>query len=82
MDTRKLIIWIIMGVIAGFLASILVGGSGLIRYLITGVLGAFVGGFLAQAFKIKPNLGHPLVDQIAIATAGAIVVVIAARIIA
>jgi len=71
-----------MGVIAGFLASILVGGSGLIRYLITGVLGAFVGGFLAQMFNIKPNLGHPLVDQITIATAGAIVVVIAARIIA
>ena len=71
-----------MGVIAGFLASILVGGSGIIRYLITGVLGAFVGGFLAQTFNIRPNLGHPMIDQVVIATAGAIVIVIAARIIA
>ena len=82
MDTRAIIIWLVIGIVAGFLASILVGGSGLIRYLITGVLGAFVGGFLAQMFNIRLNLGHPLVDQIVIATMGAIVVVIAARIIA
>jgi len=82
MDTRTVIIWLVIGIVAGFLASILVGGSGLIRYLITGILGAFVGGFLAQTLNIKLNLGHPLADQIAIATLGAIVVVIAARIIA
>ena len=81
MDTRTIIVWIVIGIVAGFLASVLVGGSGLIRYLITGVLGAFVGGFLAQTFNIRLNLGHPLVDQIAIATAGAIVVVILARLI-
>ena len=67
---------------AGFLASILVGGSGLIRYLITGVLGAFVGGFLASQFNVTLNLGHPLVDQIVIATGGAIIVVIIARMLA
>lgn len=82
MDARTLIVWALIGIVAGFLASVLVGGSGLIRYLITGVLGAFVGGFLAQTFGIRLNLGHPLVDQIAVATMGAIVVVIAARILA
>ena len=80
MDTRTIIIWAIIGIIAGYLASVLVGGSGIIRYLITGVLGAFVGGFLAQTFNIRLNLGHLLLDQIAIATMGAIVVVIVAGI--
>lgn len=82
MDTRALIIWAVMGIIAGYLASILVGGSGLVRYLITGILGAFVGGYLANLFNVRLNLGHPMVDQIVIATAGAIIVVIIARILA
>ena len=76
MDKRAIIVWAIIGIIAGYLASVVLGGNGLIRYLITGLLGAFVGGFLAQVFNIRINLGHYLLDQIAIATMGAIVVVI------
>ncbi len=79
MDARSLIIWALVGIVAGYLASIFVGGGGLIRYLITGMLGAFVGGFLAGQFNIQLNLGHPLADQIVIATVGAIIVVVIAR---
>ena len=43
MDLRALGIFLAIGLIAGFLASFVVGGGGLIRYLITGVIGAFVG---------------------------------------
>ena len=40
--------WIIVGLVAGVLASLLVGGSGygLIGDIVVGIVGAFVGGFL------------------------------------
>lgn len=82
MNAQSLIIWAVIGIVAGFLASFVVGGGGLIRYLITGLLGAFVGGFLAQQFNISLGLGSVIVEQIIIATIGAIIVVLLARLIA
>jgi uncharacterized membrane protein YeaQ/YmgE (transglycosylase-associated protein family) len=68
----------IIGIVAGFLASLVMGGGGLLRYLITGVLGAFVGGFLAQQVQHQPGIWQRLVEQIIVATVGAIIVVLAA----
>ncbi len=80
MDTRSLLVFLAIGIVAGFLASFVVGGGGLLRYLITGVIGAFVGGYLFQVLGI--NIGaNPLVSQIITSTVGAIVVVIIARMI-
>ena len=42
-QTRNLIVFALIGLAAGYLASVIVGGSGLIRYLISGVAGAFIG---------------------------------------
>lgn len=81
MDAKSLLIFLGIGLVAGFLASFFVGGGGLIRYMITGVIGAFVGGFLFQALGISIG-GSPLVNQIVTSTAGAIVVVLLARLIA
>lgn len=42
--------WIIVGLVAGVLASLLVGsGGGLIVDIVIGVVGAFVGGWLFRA---------------------------------
>jgi len=82
MDAKALITLAVIGIVAGFLASILVGGGGLLFYLITGVLGAFVGGFLVNATGMNLRLGHPLANQIAVATIGAIVVILLAHLIA
>jgi len=41
-----LITWLVVGLVAGVLAAILVGGVGLIGDIIVGVLGAFVGGWI------------------------------------
>ena len=82
MDVRALIVFAVVGIIAGFLASFLVGGGGLIRYLITGVIGAFVGGFLLGSLGINLGISNPLASQIVTATIGAVVVVLAARVIA
>lgn len=82
MDAKAIVTWIIIGLIAGWLASLIVGGGGLVRYLITGLIGAFVGGFLANRFNIRLNLGNAFLEQIIISAVGAIVVVLLARLIA
>jgi uncharacterized membrane protein YeaQ/YmgE (transglycosylase-associated protein family) len=79
-DAQKLIIWAIIGIVAGWLASVVVGGGGgLLRYLITGLIGAFVGGFVFQMAGWKLNLGNDWIEQIIVAAIGAIIVVILAR---
>jgi uncharacterized membrane protein YeaQ/YmgE (transglycosylase-associated protein family) len=76
------VILAVVGLIAGWLSGLLLGGGGLIRNLIVGVMGAYVGGFLVQMLNLRIGLGSPWLDQIAVATIGAIVVTILARIIA
>jgi len=82
LDAQKLIIWAIIGIVAGWLASVVVGGGGgLVRYLITGLIGAIVGGFVFQAAGWKLNLGNDWLEQIVVAFIGAIIVVILARLV-
>lgn len=42
--------WLIVGLIAGFLASVVMrgGGYGIVGDIIVGIVGAFLGGFLAS----------------------------------
>lgn len=81
MDGRSLIAFLLIGLVAGWLASFIVGGGGLVKYLISGVLGAFVGPMVLQALKVDLKIGNPLASQIITSTIGAIVVVIIARLI-
>ena len=81
-NTRAIIVFLLIGLVAGWLASWIVGGSGLLTYLISGVLGAFVGGYLFSALKINLPIRNVWVSQIITATVGAIIVVIVARLIA
>jgi uncharacterized membrane protein YeaQ/YmgE (transglycosylase-associated protein family) len=80
------IIMALTGLVAGWLAGLLLGGGGLFRNLIVGMIGAFVGGFLVQQGLLKlpynfdtiiPGFGN----QIAVSTIGALLVVVLARII-
>lgn len=80
--TRQIVITLVIGLVAGWLASLVVGGGGLIRYVITGIIGAFVGTFVLGALGIRLRLGNSLLEQIVTAAVGAIIVVILARIIA
>ncbi|WP_428525451.1 GlsB/YeaQ/YmgE family stress response membrane protein [Roseibium sp.] len=82
MDVKAILIWVAIGIIAGWLASVIVGGGGLIRYLITGLIGAFVGGFLFKLVGINIDLGNAYVNEIVVAAIGAVVIVLLARLIA
>ncbi len=80
--TEGWIVFLLIGLIAGFLASLIVGGGGLISCLVSGVIGAFVGGFLFHYFGISLGIENALVVEIIHATVGAIIVVLLARLIA
>ncbi|MBB3288867.1 MULTISPECIES: GlsB/YeaQ/YmgE family stress response membrane protein [Rhizobium] len=80
--TEGWIVFLLIGLVAGFLASLIVGGGGLISCLVSGVIGAFVGGFLFHYFGISLGIENALVVEIIHATVGAIIVVLLARLIA
>lgn len=82
MDAQALIIMLVVGAIAGWLASIVVGGPwGLLGYIVAGVIGGVVGGWILHALKLNINLGSPLVNSIAVSFIGAVVVILIARLI-
>ncbi|HSJ13030.1 MAG TPA: GlsB/YeaQ/YmgE family stress response membrane protein [Longimicrobiales bacterium] len=67
-----LLTWLIVGLIAGVLAAMLVGGVGLIGNIVVGIVGAFVGGWIfAQLGVTTPFAG--LAGTIFTAFIGAIV---------
>lgn len=82
MNIQSLVITIAIGLVAGWLASIVVGGGGLIRYIITGLIGSFVGTYLLSALGINLGISNPLASQVVTGAIGAIVVVLLARLIA
>jgi uncharacterized membrane protein YeaQ/YmgE (transglycosylase-associated protein family) len=81
-DLTALLIFLGIGLVAGWLASLILGGGGLVRHLIVGVIGAFVGGWLLSLAGITLPVGNVLLSQIITATIGAIVVILVARVIA
>ena len=56
MTLEQVIVWIIVGGIAGFLADALVGGVrlGVLEAIVVGILGAFVGGWLFWTLGVSP----------------------------
>jgi len=81
-DLTALLIFLAIGLVAGWLASLILGGGGLMRNLIVGVIGAFVGGWLLSAVGVSLPIGNALLSQIITATIGAIVVILIARVVA
>ena len=69
------IAWIILGLIAGFIASKIVNksGEGFLVDILLGVVGAVVGGFLFTLFGAAPVTGLNIYSII-VAVIGAIVV--------
>ncbi len=70
--------WLIVGAIAGWLASMFMGrgGYGLIGDIIIGIIGAFVGGFIVSL--INPNFsmnGNSWWVTIPVAFIGAVIVI-------
>lgn len=73
MTVEYILIWILIGAVAGWLASQIVrgGSSGLLPNIVIGIVGAFVGGWLLRELGISVAAG--LLGVILSATIGAIV---------
>jgi len=80
-DTHSLIIWLIVGAIAGWLAGTLIkgGGFGLIGDIVVGIIGAFIGGWLAGVLNI--HVGTGIIATIITATVGAAVLILLLRLV-
>jgi uncharacterized membrane protein YeaQ/YmgE (transglycosylase-associated protein family) len=74
--------WIIVGLVAGVLASLVMGGTGygIIGDIIIGIVGAFVGGWLFAQMGVHSPLGG-LPGTIFVAFIGAIVLLFILRLI-
>jgi uncharacterized membrane protein YeaQ/YmgE (transglycosylase-associated protein family) len=79
----SIIAWIVLGLIAGFVASKIYSGSGqgLILDIVLGIVGAFVGGFLFSFFGASPVTGFNIYSMI-VAIIGAVVVLWLYRLVA
>lgn len=71
----SILAWIVLGLVAGFIASKIVtrSGGGLMMDLVLGVIGAFVGGFLFTQFGAAGVTGFNIYSVL-VATVGAVVV--------
>ena len=81
MQAQTLIIWLVVGAIAGLLAGMAVkgGGFGLLGDIIVGIIGAFFGGWLLPRLGI--NFGIGMVPVIITATIGAVILLLSLRLI-
>lgn len=78
MTAESIVVWIIVGIVAGFLAGQIVKGYGfgLIGNLIVGIVGAVLAGYLLPAVGIGFSLGNAIVTEIVYATIGAVVLLL------
>ena len=82
MNAQQLITWLVVGLIAGWLASLFVGGpSNILGYLLAGLIGGFVGSWLFNALGWNLNLGNTLVESIITSAIGAIILVLLAKLV-
>ena len=76
--------WIVVGLIAGWLAGLVVkgGGFGCVGDIIVGVIGGLLGGWLASSFF---HMGNPIsginIESIVVAFIGAVILIIILRLI-
>lgn len=77
MALESLIILLVIGAIAGFLAGLIVKGYGfgLIGNIVVGIVGAFIGSWLLPQVGFAIG-GEPIVGQIISATIGAVILLV------
>ena len=76
---ESLIWWLIVGLIAGFLASVVMrgGGYGIVGDIVVGLIGAFIGGWLFGLLGVSASGG--LLGSIIVAFIGACILILLLR---
>ncbi len=80
MGLEILLLWLVVGLVAGVLASLLVGGTGsLVADIAVGIAGAFVGGWIFRSVSADSPGGFG--GTILVAFVGAVVLLLVFRLI-
>src|SRR3954470_16020973 len=75
----NIISWLVLGLIAGFIASKIVNksGEGVVLDIIHGIIGAFVGGFIVRTLGIGGGVSGLNIPSLVVAVLGAVVFLVA-----
>ena len=81
MDLISILVFLLIGAIAGWLAGLIVrgGGYGLIGDIIVGIVGAFIAGLILP--RIGVSLGGGVIGAILGATIGAVILLLIVRLV-
>ncbi len=81
MALESLIIFLIVGAVAGWLAGLIVKGYGfgLLGNMVVGVVGAFIGGWLFGHFNVMHGQG--IIGELVGATVGAVILLLILRLV-
>lgn len=81
MTLETILLWLVVGLIAGWLASAVVGGGfGLVGDIVVGIVGAFIGGLVFRALDIGAPFGG-LAGTIFVAFVGAVLLLLLLRVV-
>ena len=78
-----LIVTLVVGGVAGWLASVVVHGTGfgLVGDIVIGILGALIAGFLFPQFGLALTLGGGILGAIIMAFIGAVILLVVVKVI-
>ncbi len=81
MEVESIVVWLVIGAVAGWLAGVIVkgGGFGLIGDIVVGIIGAVIAGWLLPYLHI--NIGSGIVASIIDAIIGAVILLVILRLI-
>jgi uncharacterized membrane protein YeaQ/YmgE (transglycosylase-associated protein family) len=82
LDPGSILVWALIGLVAGFLASkVMTGhGKGIVMDIVVGIIGAIAGGFLARYVGVTTAAtSHSIVIEIVIAFCGAVILLAVLR---
>jgi uncharacterized membrane protein YeaQ/YmgE (transglycosylase-associated protein family) len=81
MEAESVVVWLVIGAVAGWLAGMIVkgGGFGLIGDIVVGIVGAVIAGWLLPYLHI--NIGSGIVASIIDAVIGAVILLVILRLI-
>ncbi len=80
MTAETLLVWLLVGLIAGWLAGLVVrgGGFGVVGDIVIGILGAILGGLLFSVLGLHLGIGG-ILETIIVAFVGAVILTLLLR---
>lgn len=79
-----IIIWIVVGALAGWIASMIMKSDaemGALANIVVGIIGAFIGGWVVNLFGTAPAAGQLNIPSILTAILGAVILIAVLRMI-